>query len=203
MSLLNIVVGEQLAWAAFDTQGKSIEDGPKYWRWSKAIPLVHANCLLCCRGERLFFAQAFLNLLGTNGFDDFDTIEARFPEVLNASLRDYIAYTKHLGVNISSVGNEICLLGWSETRGRPCLIASHRSPGATAFEINESRCRVAPAVESSLLGDLSTVPAMIRLAREQVASFRSQAPDEPIGGELIIAEITRAGMSFRKIADLG
>lgn len=198
MSLLNIVVGEGVAWAAFDTDGLSLEDGNHY-PWSKAVPLVHANTLICGRGERMFLMHVVLGMMVTNGIVDFDSAAEHFPTVLQMAGGSYAQQAAAAGIDVSRFGLEMNIVGWSERRNAPAVLAGIRKPNAASFEIRETRCIVAPAAD---VASLSTEQEMVALARRQVAAYRVEHADQPIGVDLILAEITRAGMGFRKIADL-
>lgn len=198
MSLLNIIVGDDVAWVAFDTDGISLREN-RHYPWSKAVPIVHANVLLACRGERNFLTHTFFQGFLRDGPTNFDSFAGIFEDMLRAAAESYAQQAAQAGVDAASIGLEIVMVGWSESQNRPVCLAASRSPNTLAFEIKETRCRIAPGVPCS---DLSSIAAVADLARKQVFAMRSSQPNEPIGGNLMLAEITRLGMSFKTICQL-
>ena len=67
--------------------------------------------------------------------------------------------------------------------------------------MREVACRIAPGTGGEVT-DLSSLPAMVALAREQVRAVRRDHPGEPIGGRLLLAEVTRTGTAVRELAKL-
>ncbi len=201
MSLLNVIIGDRVGWVAFDTDGATLRSGAAY-SWSKAIPLVHANTIFACRGERVFLGHIFIAAYISEGLDSFDDLELAFPRLLSEASAKYVINSKHAGADISGLGLDVRMVGWSAKRGNAAQLTADRPPGATEFVVAESACTVAPSLDEDPI-DLSTVERMTDYARRQVAQFRKSDPGLPIGGTLMLADLTEHGMSIRKIAELG
>lgn len=199
MSLLNVVIGDGIAWLCVDTNSRSVASDQNFPQ-SKLVSLAHYNAVVACRGELSFLAHVFVNcfLAPESGFDG---LLHSWRRRLAEATANYLQMANANQFDAGAVGHEVVLLGWSQSRGKPvCLAASRRSTN-DEFDVEEVTCRLAPDPGREVL-DLSDLSAMELLARDQVRTVRRENPGEPIGGKLLLAEVTRGKTILRELADL-
>jgi hypothetical protein len=197
MSLLNVVVGDEIAWLCVDTTSQVIADG-RCIHSSKMIHFPHINAVVACRGELSFLANIFLSCF----FDpvhDFDSLLQVWPKRLIDATEDYLHRAKESAFDVSLVGHEVILLGWSNARSRPVCLASRRQSASEIFESMEVNCRLAPNPGQSLF-DFSSLASLEEVARAQVHAVRVSNSGDPIGGKLLLAELTAKRTLFSEIA---
>lgn len=199
MSLLNVVVGDDVGWLCVDTTCKDFAAG-HYFEQSKMLLLAHRNAVVACRGEQVFLAHVFLNCFMSQT-DSFDAVVATWPDLLAEARAGYLRQAEAMQLSVPAMGHEIVLLGWSGKQDRPVCIAASRQSDSEDFEVEEVAYRIAPGTGGKVT-DLSSLPEMVALAREQVLAVRRDHPGEPIGGRLLLAEVTRAGTMIRELARL-
>ena len=199
MSLMNVVVGDGIGWLCVDTTSQNLAQGT-YFQQSKMVQLAHHNAVIAIRGELSFLAHTFLNCFLAPA-DDFDALLESWPRRLTEATNNYIQQAQAMKFDAAALGHEVVLLGWSNARARPVCLAAHRKSTADAFDLSETNCRVAPDPGRSVT-NLSSLAAMEALARDQVRMVRRENPDEPIGGRLLLAEVTCAGTMIRELAKL-
>lgn len=199
MSLLNVVIGGDVGWLCVDTMSRDFEDG-RYFEQSKMVLLAHQNAVVACRGEQVFLAHVFLNCFMSRT-ESFDEITAIWPDLLADARTGYLRQAEAMGMAVPGMGHEIVLLGWSGRRDRPLCLVARRESDSEAFDVQEVTCRLAPGT-SGKFTDFSSLSTMVALAREQVLAVRRDYPGEPIGGRLLLAEVTREGTVIRELARL-
>jgi len=112
-----------------------------------------------------------------------------------ARLPDEIRYAKQ----------EIALVGWSQREGAMIATSWDRPAGAgQRFVVDQLDRSVAPwESEWGEAIEPRTDHDMLQLARVQVSRFRVAHPGAPIGGRLLVAELTRNAVSVREVGQLG
>lgn len=205
MSLLNFAVQEDVGLLCVDTTTRS-DDG-SYSERSKMLHLGHINGVVACRGDIKFLAVLFTGL----GFDpptDFDALLETWPQRLATATEPYLQYVKQPAPGADPVPCFVALLGWSHSHGRPVCHTAVRGSAAEPFKVKAACCSVGPIPDCPVpnltamqLPD--AVRAMDALVREQVSKVRRDLPGAPIGGRLLLAEVTREGTSIRELATLG
>jgi hypothetical protein len=199
MSLLNVVVGDGVGWLCVDTNSQFIADG-RYLHQSKMVSLAHLNAVVACRGELNFLAHMFLNCFLTPA-DEFDSLLDSWSRRLTEATANYLQQAEAMQFDAGAVGHEVLLLGWSNARGQLVCLAACRESTKDEFDVVEVKCRIAPDPGRSV-SDLSSLSAMEVLARDQVRTIRRDSPSEPIGGRLLLAEVTRRQTVFRELVSL-
>lgn len=205
MSLLNLAVQKEVGLLCVDTTTQS-EDG-SYCERSKMLHLGHINGVVACRGDIHFLVFLFAGL-GIEPPTDFDALLESWPRRLAAATEPYLQQVRQPAPSADPVGCFVALLGWSRARGRPVCHKAERESASDPFEIETANCSVGPVPDYPPL-DLTVmqVPDAIRtmeaLAYDQVRKMRRERPSYPIGGRLLLAEVTREGTSIRELATLG
>ncbi|MGN7918866.1 hypothetical protein [Lysobacter sp. 22409] len=199
MSLLNVVVGDGIAWLCVDTNSRSVA-GDHSFQQSKMVSLAHHSAVIACRGELSFLAHVFLNCFLTPE-QDFDSLLESWRRRLAEATAGYLQMAEANKWEAAAVGHEVVLLGWSNTRGQPVCLAARRQSAKDEFETTEVTCRIAPA-PGRKVSNLSNLSEMEALARDQVHAVRRDNPGEPIGGKLLLAEVSRGKVAFRELATL-
>lgn len=196
MSLLQIWVEPDHARVAVDTVGLSSITGQQR-DMCKLFPLPHAGVVLAFRGVDIGFFQVFGQcvLVGADNFDGL--VDAMPQHIADASTR------VPPGIDPAALACELHIVGYSERAGRMA--------GATfQVELDGSRCdprhmtgpcRLGPGFNDS--PHLGSDAAMLATARRQLAWIREHEPERATGGQLLVAEVTRGGISTRVAGEIG
>lgn len=210
MTLLNIALAADRALVAVDTLvytwdgGIKCDSGGKPCETTKALALPHAQCVVAVRGS-----SSLLHYLWERSawLPDTDTAISRLPEMLRAASAS--APVDHRG---RYPADEVYITGWSKHYGRMVCVSFDSSDGfatmtATLRHEASHSLSAAPAVPPEALGQFpfpETPDDMLRIARRQVKHHRDIDPHSPNGGgRLLVATITRDGMTFATAGDLG
>jgi len=192
MSLLNVHVTEDLALVAVDTDG--VNPAGKHFEICKLYPLAHANTLLAGQGERRFLLEAFSWICMADGDVDYDVIVDSMPGMLRRMAEGARAH------RAPDLRYTIAVVGFSPKAERVCG-RWYEGVVTGEFEVHSLGSRVSPWP----FPDRAAIPAdeasHVELARRQTAWHKTQGVAG--GGRLLLAELTRDGMSSRSITDLG
>lgn len=208
ISLLNAYVEPTLALIAVDTAGGGGE-------LPKLLPLVHVRggALLAGRGHMLFLLKVH-QLLATSGCADLDALKRDMPALLQRAFPVFLRGLKQLRATIrpfpwralwwprkanpADWHQVLVLVGWSEQRQR---IVGHmwrqlhweRERGFIESDFTDTGFCCGPSFPGINERRAPRTPAaLLELARDQVRLSRADAgPDWPIGGRMILAELTR------------
>jgi hypothetical protein len=192
MSLLNVHVTPERALVAVDTDGL----GPiGHFEICKLYPLAHANAVLAGQGDRRFLLDAFAWLCLAEGSVDYDVIVASMPGML----RRMAAGARAQGA--PDIRYAITVVGYSPAEGCVCGRWYEGVVTSDAHAVHSLGSRVAPWPFEEQPPIPDNIENHVALAHRQTAWHKSK--DYAGGGRLILAELTREGMSVRPIADLG
>lgn len=212
MSLLNVLLEDGRALIVTDTQYMEVTSGA-YFESSKMFPLVHSNVLLASRGNQLFslviHEQCMGGLFAANQTYTFDTIESNLTDILARASAAFAAIPgAHLDPqNAGGLigGIQIAIVGWSEKdqsmRGLSCIRTDINSQFSIA-RMESGQIAPAPTEDLSTIYCANRVEYLIQIAKAQVRQVRKEQPGYPIGGRLILADMTRDRMEIREIANL-
>lgn len=204
MSLLNIHVAPERAFVGVDTLAHRGDGRPQHM--SKLFALTHVGGVLAVRGSVGFSLVLLPYLLYTPG--DFDAIVAAAaksgPVWEEASKRARAEGVELAGGPAGCA--EFVLAGYSPREGR--VVGKGFAKDSLVrpfvpFEVGAPRpgFMTAPGI-----ADCAIVPSdaasMLELARLQVKAHRAAAPAIHVGGRLILAEVTRAGISIRDVGEI-
>jgi hypothetical protein len=199
MTIVNFSVTPTRALVAVDTLG-----GNKVHRQhiNKLFPLPHANLLVCGRGSAALIAR----VSGVCGLAiDLDDAKRKLTRLIPNMYRFVWLLSKVMLVppGAFSGGQEIYLFGWSEEAGEMQAVrfmkASSLAPWVVDDDIEESQ---APGLHGQDDLTLSDPQQMWHAAGQQVRQSALEHPGWPIGGRLIVAELTRSALTIRSMGDL-
>ena len=205
MSILNVWRTPERVRVCVDTEAYDLITGLRF-QMAKVYAFPHANMLIAGRGIGQFTA-AFAAGIEQIASLDFDKMLDGFKEMLEAAHAGVPAYVR---AALESMGCEMLLAGWSQREGRLLAHVFQRSAGVGGVFVPRN---VEQGVQPWLLAphaDLGWnfgVPEsdedLLITARYQVTWHRRNAPGAPIGGSLVLAELTRDAVTVRTIGDLG
>ncbi|WP_157480827.1 MULTISPECIES: hypothetical protein [unclassified Lysobacter] len=200
MSILNVQLTRHVALIASDTAGR-LQDGGSS-DWSKLHYLAHANTVIAGRGERLLLFNVLAQSSFANGVQDFDTLLFGMQKRVDSVLTTYLGIADkavlHPGLT------EVAVVGWSAYRGRMTAFLYRMNPVSDTVAISEiNPSLLAPNGGWEDVDAPEDSAAMVELARDQVRHTRETfGPDAVIGGRLVIAELTRSGVSIATVGSL-
>lgn len=205
MSLLNAWISPTNALVAFDTKGLDL-DGT-FSEMSKAFYLPHSNVLVGGRGTVAFTRLVFHMLHLKNA--SFDEAVDALPLVLSESTTTLTQLAKSAGVHdqVDIGEQEILLVGWSKKSGRIQAVRQTRRLITEDFEsqpVTPWSC--APYDQSwgePPVAEPNTLDRMEKMAAWQVRCGAETFKGAPLGGRLMIADLTRDGISIKTQCNLG
>lgn len=217
MSLLNIYLAAHRALVGVDTAcglmpGQSMEDwcaenapGQKPpAELSKLWTIAHAGAVIACRGTGLFGLEVFG---AASMLPSVDAIEDGMGELLEhiGAANDARQAAAETPDELRFAAQQIALVGWSQREGRMIATVWERAAGpGQRFVVDQVDRFTAPwETEWGVAIEPAGDAAMLELAREQVRQFRVAHSGAPIGGRLLMAELTRATVQLRQVGVLG
>jgi hypothetical protein len=203
MSVLNVRVQADRATILVDTMGFRAEDPTaEGFMASKLLPMVHCETVFAARGQvnllwgawSAFFLQRDVH---------FDMIVGKMTETLQ-------------GMLLEARSNGVQLIHGDARFGTPLelfVIGRSRETGGlrAMYWAIDTKGEVQGPVEAggylSPLRDAAAKPAVLpdgeaewmTLVREQVADWRRLLPGVPIGGDILLAELSDQGLQVRNV----
>jgi hypothetical protein len=159
---------------------------------SKAYPLPHLNALVFGRGS----AGVLLSIWGRFlGHVSLDRVLAEAPVVAAQVCGE--AQLAHGGMEALQSQQEIVFAGWSDQEQRLVCRAFQWMPkgGMHTGYISGAACGGWDH-DAGPMPEPSTADAMVGIAVTAVQHSQKKMPSYPIGGRLLVTEMTRASMSF-------
>ena len=175
---------------------------------SKMVALPHINAVVACSGACAFFGRlVYLSVLRLGG------IEAHLqamPRVLRTALGAASELGRRLDLKDMSIFEKqrVVFVGWP--KASRCIVARlyqklDPAPDADFVEQDIPDDFLSPWDESFralVLPHNDPLSKIVAVAAAQTHIARKEVPGGAGGGELIVAEITRAGMSIRPVCEL-
>ncbi|MGJ7486911.1 hypothetical protein ACSFA2_16745 [Variovorax sp. LT2P21] len=186
MSLVDVWMTSQKAMVVVDTEGK--DEHGKYIDISKMLALPHANVVMAVRGHDIFLHALFSSLRNVAGFDE---VEDAMPEALKR-VTSLLAQMPPSEPG-SLLQQEITVVGYSRSRGHMCCIVA-QSKDESGFSFQEITDLYLSPWDASWgqEGIHARSPGQAHaIAAEQVERTLAMLPAGPIGGRLLLAEVTR------------
>lgn len=211
MSLLNVWISPGRALVAVDTAVDAMNPADRQIariEASKLFYFPHCQMAMGCRGQQVFATDVFRAVhLSAHETVSLDVIERAFPGDLNGMLAVHAHMMKQHGLDVShTFETELAFVGYSKRRGCMAGIAYAIRPGErefTAAEIQPWRIGPDPGMENPPVEALDDPAVMELIARQQVKRARQLlGGNPPIGGHLLLAELTPDSFSMRQIAVL-
>jgi hypothetical protein len=212
MTILNIALHEHTACVAVDTllydRNGYVQHAPdsRPCEVTKAVPLVHAGCILAVTGHATLLHNLFER---STWLADFDTAAVRLPEML-ASIQHVLpalAAREH----DPFPEDRVYVVGYSQRLGRMAWVCCHSRDGfktiSAEVKATPFLTTLGPEVPPELVTDgpfPSDAASMLRVARAQVAHQRQvRGAAAPVGGKLMVYELSRHGIKASAAGDLG
>jgi hypothetical protein len=169
----------------------------------KLIALPHARCVLTSLGSLALRQRVQCS---PGAITHFDQGIKRLPQLL---ARLYASLMLHLHEDDHPLGHSVLLMGWSAERQRMALAHFHSrtlfEPEVHGDPVNGGmvfwRCPDLPR-EKYLCLPIDT-QELIAFAHTTVDHYRGIDPTTPIGGKLILAELTEQAVTISVAGDLG
>lgn len=189
MSLVNFSVQPDRVLVAVDTIGGTRKIKIHV---NKLFPITHAGMVVCGRGSMAFLAKVVYLCGLLSGIDEAQEF---LPRVMHWLLR----LTRLQAVLLGQFRarevfglQEVYVLGWSERRGEMVALEFKNARGRSRFEPCDDKIEelIAPSLEEGFPA-LDSVEAMRSVAAKQVRKAMQDDPTIPIGGRLMIADLTR------------
>lgn len=198
MSLVNFLVKPDRILVAVDSIGGT----PKLHRHvNKLFPVPHAKMLLCGRGSMAFIAKVFNVCCLLSCVDEArEVLPSELPKLLHeVRTEELLHYVFSFGrfERPKPSAQEIYVFGWSDRLGEMTAIRLAKQLGARDFVLEEDLAGgVAPRLDGGF-PVLDSTQAMMLVAAEQVGSAMRDDQSIPIGGRLMLAELTRDAIMVR------
>lgn len=203
MSLVNVWLTRDRALIGVDT-GAALLGGP-LGHVSKLLPLSHLNAILTGLGHIHFINSLFAGLQMAN-VPSFDALLQIVPRVLPEVFDGWAGYVATLErCDPAELERQrVVLVGWSTAEGRPIGREFAQETRAVGWVCDPIEPYYIMPWHDSLSGlpDPVNAVALTTLARAQVALLRRVEPGSPIGGRLIVAQLTRGGVSMGSVCNL-
>lgn len=207
MSLVNIHLQPNRALVAVDTEVMYAKGGG-YGPGAKMALLPHANSLLAIRGINIVLGMAHFNAV-LAGLATFDAMEEAMPGYLTMGLSylesDAQALFGKPALEAGAFDQELYLVGHSDRRGRMCALvfSSKGSKDVNVFELEERDAHFAPWTEAWGEPIEPDTPERMRfISVVQVENGGAMQPDAPLGGRLLLCELTKDEAKFSSLGEL-
>ena len=172
-----------------------------YHHTSKMIPFLQASAILAGRGNKRFLLDVYANLFSALGAWSFDDAFDGLAQQIDPMHREWVRRYRAEGAEPDPGGQELVLVGWSGRESRFIGLAVTLHPGMSKFDVHRMiNGHVAPWDDCMGAAVVpATIGAIQDLAAAQVGFCRSRSPLTPIGGALLVAELTRDRMSIQTL----
>lgn len=197
MSLICAFVTPQAVTVAVDTA--VIASDGSMSSTSKMVPLVHYPAVIAYRGCALFLEMIFSGCHAIGG--TFDDLLEAMPKLLVEVTPQFRRLAQQLGTTDERLlgTHNVILAGWSERQGRMICRAYAQDSADEGFGVDDIQNMYGAPWDSSLI---ALAPDVMRFASAQVRLMHAKAPEATVGGRLIVARITKDGLSVQHAGDL-
>lgn len=173
-----------------------------YHHTSKLVPFVNETAVLAGRGNKRFLIDVFANLFSVLGALSFDDALDAVAEQIDPMHAEWVRRYRLEGAEPDPAGQELVMVGWSVKQKRFVGLAVTLHQGMKSFDVHRMiNGHVTPWDDSM---GTAAVPAstheILVLAKAQINYCKKQSPLTPIGGALLVAELTPDHMSIQKLS---
>lgn len=176
-------------------------DGGNVMEHCKLVALPHAKCILSGLGNLALIQWLQIE---PHSIPDFDRGIERLPKILRGAM-----VTLGLHRNTGPMGFTVLLLGWSAERGRMACanfrLADNFEPEVHGDPVNGGMVfwRNPDLPREKYRWPPCDTTELIEFAHATVEHYRGIDPTTPIGGKLILAELTEQAVTISVAGDLG
>ncbi|MBK1685523.1 hypothetical protein [Rhodoferax fermentans] len=198
MSIINVWLSPERALIATDTATQIVLTG-QVFDGSKLLVIPHAGVVMAQRGHNVYLSTVFSLAIQHLDISDLDTLCDAMPAMLETANK-FIC--ENLTANMTATQREqmgrqeFLLVG--NSGGRVCCRHFIRESMSDAFEEFEIEDPGYVGCWDLAWGypseDVSTPESMADLVKIQVQKHREALPGAAIGGRLMLAEVTQAGI---------
>lgn len=201
MTLLNVFVDADRALVAVDTRTKVQFPGEEPHESSKLLLIPHSGLLIAGRGYIAFLAEVQNSLAVSTGDVHLDVALGFMPQLLKHAEQLTVTRFPPQPDDPYAFGpQQILVVGWSREHSRMLAVNFLQKEAGDGFDRIDVECMSAAPWDEAGQGPypaLNTQAGMKAAARSQVRFFNPRHPDQPLGGRLVVAEVTRQSMSVR------
>ncbi|MCH2090309.1 MAG: hypothetical protein MK141_01850 [Pseudoxanthomonas sp.] len=196
MSLLNVSVLPDRVLMTVDTAGEQVKDGRRVKREiSKMLPLVHLGAMVgVCGNTAMAIAVVQQAMIGPA--KTFDELVPLIKPITEAAFR---SVSREAKANKTPITDQqvVAFAGWSEADGAPAAYLCVRN-AQHAFTVSRVLTTIfCPGAEQLPERDPAELDDLVMAARAQVEETHAKHPQIPIGGQLLVAEVTRNSINVR------
>jgi len=158
--------------------------------------------IIAGRGN-LMFCRIIYDILQQLGVAFDEVVRSQLPQILKFGYGQLCAVATQCGYAelISSTGQQILFIGWSDERAEFSAVIGHVSASDGAVSVEDQPNGIAPW--HSTWGPHPRAPAnadeMVQLATRQIERAEDDFPDATFGGRLVLADLTRNAAMIRTI----
>jgi len=190
VSLLNVSVLPDRVLMAVDTAGEQVKDGRRVKREiSKMLPLVHLNTMVgVCGNTAMAIAVVQQAMIGPA--KTFDELVPLIKPITEAAFR---SVSREAKANKTPIIDQqvVAFAGWSDADGRPAAYLCVRNTQHTFTVSRVVTTIFCPGAEQLPERDPAEMGDLVAAAHAQVDETRAKHPQIPIGGRLLVAQLTR------------
>lgn len=203
MSVINVVVQKDKGVVAVDTFASEPGTVGDRRGMSRVLLLPHGQMLLACRSHEDFFFTVYCELLKVSSAPrfDIDGVEGIVPRLLDVHWRAYTQSADSEADASSTAGQQFDLvaMGWSEKSASVVARVFSKVSGAPARATKAEGSMASPGHPLQKWKGSTDEDEMLRAARVQVHYRNLMAGATVAGGELLLASISRDGVSMKKL----
>jgi hypothetical protein len=175
---------------------------------TKLFALPHSNTVICGRGSAALLLQAGMGASIMNG--DVESVASQLAAAIPTACVNLLAAGRAQGLQEIQLaellgGQEINVFGWSDTYNEMLAVQLVRPDGGAQFATDIDVVDSATPWPTEVLGErpeLNCAEAFMETARRQVEYCRTAYAGRPIGGQLILAELTRHQIRVTNLGDI-
>lgn len=206
MSVINVVVRKDKGVIAVDTFSDKPGNDAERHGMSRVLLLPHGQMLLACRSHEDFFFAVYCELLKVSNVPrfDIDSAEGLVPRLLDVHWRSHM---QSGGVSedaspTSAQQFDLIAMGWSEKSGSVVARVFSKANDAPARASRAEGSMASPGHPLQKWKGSTEEVEMLRAARVQVHYRNLMAGATVAGGDLLLATISRDGVSMKKLQGL-
>lgn len=206
MSVINVVVQKDKGVVAVDTFSSVPGAGGELRGMSRVLLLPHGQMLLACRSHQDFFFTIYCELLKVSNAPrfDIDSAEGIVPRLLDVHWRTYTQCSE-ANADASPAATQqfdLVAMGWSEKSGSVIARVFSKVNGAPTRSTKAEGSMASPGHPLQKWKGSTDEDEMVRAARVQVHYRNLMAGATVAGGDLLLASISREGVSMKKMQAL-